>query len=298
MSTAGQSAWWQRFDHAMTCCNRNRNRNTGTGYGSSTEMRTIIRLVATCLLLALLPVANAAEPSTVLITGANRGLGFAFAQQYAARGWNVIATARNPEAAMALRELADKTGRVRIERLDATDPASVDNLGNRLGGMPIDLLLNNVGMLGTEPEQQLGSIDPTKFDTYMRVNALSTLLVSQRLLANVKASRQKKIAGMSAAVASFAAYPRTHHGLYYYKASKVALNMIMRNLALDTEPDGVTVVVLSPGVVNTYGVPMDERMRGMVDIDTSIAGMIKVLDEVKPVDTGKWYRYTGEVIDW
>lgn len=261
-------------------------------------MRTVVRFVATCLLLALLPAAHATESPTVLITGANRGLGFAFAQQYAARGWNVIATARNPEAAAGLRELAVKTGRVRIEKLDATDPASVDSLGTRLAGIPIDLLLNNVGMLGTEPEQQLGSLDPAKFDSYMRVNALSALLVSQRLLANVKASKQKKIAGMSAAVASFAAYPRTHHGLYYYKASKVALNMIMRNIALDTAPDGVTVIVLSPGVVNTYGVPMDEKMRGMVDIDTSIAGMIKVLDEVKPADTGKWYRYTGEVLGW
>jgi len=257
-----------------------------------------MRFVAVCLVLALFHSAQAADPPTVLITGANRGLGFAFAQQYATRGWNVIATARNPEAATALRELAEKTGRVRIEKLDATDPASVDSLGNRLGGTPIDLLLNNVGMLGTEPEQQLGSIDPAKFDTYMRVNALSALLVSQRLLANVKASKQKKIAGMSAGVASFAAYPRTHQGLYYYKASKVALNMIMRNLALDTAPDGVTVIVLSPGVVNTYGVPMDERMRGMVDIDTSIAGMIKVLDAVRPEDSGKWFRYTGEVIGW
>ena len=120
----------------------------------------------------------------------------------------------------------------------------------------------------------------------------------ERLLPNVRASKQKKIAGISALVASFAAYPRIHRGLYYYKASKVALNMIMRNLALDTEADGIAVAVLSPGVVNTYGVPMAEDMRGMVDIDTSVDGMIKVLDGLDVKGTGKWYRYTGDVIAW
>ena len=261
-------------------------------------MNLAIRLVTIGHLLLWSLVSHAADPPTVLITGANRGLGFAFAQKYAARGWNVIATARNPEAATDLKNLASKNSRVRIEQLDVTDPASVNALGQRLGSTPIDLLLNNAGMLGTEPEQQLGSIDPSRFDTYMRVNAFGALLVSERLLPNVRASKQKKIAGISAVVASFAAYPRIHRGLYYYKASKVALNMIMRNLALDTEADGVSVAVLSPGVVNTYGVPMAEDMRGMVDIDTSVDGMIKVLDGLDLKGTGKWYRYTGEVIAW
>ena len=74
--------------------------------------------------------------------------------------------------------------------------------------------------------------------------------------------------------------------------------MIMRNLALDTEADGISVVVLSPGVVNTYGTPMAEAMRGMVDIDTSVNGMIKVQDDLDAQGSGKWYRYNGEVIAW
>jgi len=256
------------------------------------------RFVAICLFLGCALASHAAEPPTVLITGANRGLGFAFTQKYVARGWNVIATARNPAAATDLKDLASKTSRLRIEQLDVTDPASVNALGERLGGTPIDILVNNAGMLGPEPEQQLGTLDASRFDTYMRVNAFGALLVSERLLPNVRSSKQKKIAGISAVVASFAAYPRIHRGLYYYKASKVALNMVMRNLALDTEADGISVAVLSPGVVNTYGVPMAEEMRGMVDIDTSVNGMIKVLDGLDLRGTGKWYRYTGEVIAW
>ena len=153
-------------------------------------------------------------------------------------------------------------------------------------------------MLGSEPEQQLGTLDASRFDTYMRVNALGALLVAERLLPNVRAGKQKKIAGISAVVASFAAYPRIHPGLYYYKASKAALNMLMRNLALDTERDGISVVVLSPGVVNTYGTKMAPDMPGMVNIDTSVDGMMKVLDGLDVKGSGKWYRYNGEVIAW
>jgi NAD(P)-dependent dehydrogenase (short-subunit alcohol dehydrogenase family) len=187
---------------------------------------------------------------------------------------------------------------IRLEKLDITDPKSVNALGERLGDTPIDVLLNNAGVLGREPEQTLGTLDPDRFDYYMRTNALGALLVSERLLPNVKASAQKKILGISALVASFAAYPRIHPGLYYYKASKVALNMILRNIALDTETDGVAVAVLSPGVVNTYGTEMSPDMPGLVDIDTSVDGMMRVIDDLTIEGSGEWYRYTGQLIDW
>ena len=246
----------------------------------------------------------AADVPTVLVTGANRGLGYAWTEKYAERGWNVVATARSPADATALQQLARKTGRVRIEMLDATDPKSVQRLSERLAGLPIDILINNVGMLGDEEEQRLGTLDAARFDDYMRVNALSALLVSEALLPNIRAGKQKKIAGISAVVASFAAYPRIHSGLYYYKASKVALNMILRNLAMDTRGDGIAVAVLSPGVVNTYGTEVNhdamspEMKRSMVDIDTSVGGMMKVMDGLTIEGSGVWYRFSGETISW
>ena len=188
--------------------------------------------------------------------------------------------------------------------LDATDPKSVQQLSERLAGLPIDILINNVGMLGDEQEQRLGTLDAARFDDYMRVNALSALLVSEALLPNIRAGKQKKIAGISAVVASFAAYPRIHSGLYYYKASKVALNMILRNLAMDTRGDGIAVAVLSPGVVNTYGTEVNhdamspEMKRSMVDIDTSVGGMMKVMDGLTIEGSGVWYRFSGETISW
>ncbi len=262
-------------------------------------VRKLLCLLAalTCLYAASMTPGFADDTATVLITGGNRGLGFTFTEKYAAQGWNVIATARRPAQAVALQQLAAENARVRIEQLDITDPASVDALGIRLKGVAIDVLLNNAGMIGDEPEQQLGSINPDRFDIFMRTNALGALLVSERLLSNVRASDQKKIVAISALAASFAQHPRIHHGLYFYKASKVALNMIMRNLAMDTAGDGILVSVLSPGVVDTAGNRMPD-MPGLVDIDTSINGMMQVIAELTPEQSGQWLRYTGKQIDW
>ena len=241
---------------------------------------------------------------TVVVTGANRGLGFVWAKLYAERGWQVIATARKPDQAADLIALAERTGTVRIEQLDVTDTDSINGLGKRLEGVPVDILINNIGKLGDEEGQRFGEIDPASLDNFMWVNAFSALLVTERLWENILAGEQKKVAGISARVASFDVYPRIHHGLYHYKASKVALNMIMRNIALEGEVDGVSAVVLSPGVVNTYGTPMEmegmspEMQAAMVDIDTSVGGMIKVMDDLTLEGSGKWYRFNGDIIPW
>lgn len=266
-------------------------------------MSTLLRIVllATALVASS---AQAAPTPTVVVTGANRGLGLEWTRQYAARGWQVIATARQPEDATALKQLARQSDRVQIEQLDATDANSVSALSQRLAGRPIDVLVNNVGMLGEEPEQKLGALGPERFDTYMRVNVLSALLVTQALLPNLRAGTHKKVAGISARVASFAAYPRIHSGLYYYKASKTALNMALRNLAMDLQGDGIAVTALSPGVVNTYGTEMNhdamspEMRASMADIESSVGGMIRVLDALTLEQSGRWYRFDGTQIDW
>src|SRR5262245_5057975 len=130
---------------------------------------------------------------TVLITGGNRGLGLEFARQYAASGWTVIATARDPEAAADLRELALDTRRVTIERLDVLDRDAIVALAKRYEGKPIDLLINNAGIGGDPALQSLGSFDYELFEEAMAVNVYGPLAVSEAFLANVAASRQKKI---------------------------------------------------------------------------------------------------------
>lgn len=241
---------------------------------------------------------------TVVITGANRGLGLEWARQYAERGWTVVATARRPADAAELKALAKAHAKVRVEELDATDPASIAAFTKRLGSLPVDVLVNNAGTIGDEAEQKLGQLDASKFDGYMRVNALSALLVTEAMLPALRAGKQKKVVGISARVASFAAYPRIHSGLYYYKASKTALNMILRNLAMDLRGDGIAVIALSPGVVNTYGTEMNhdamspEMRQSMTDIRTSVAGMMGVIDTLTIEGAGAWYRFDGTRIDW
>jgi len=138
----------------------------------------------------------------------------------------------------------------------------------------------------------------------MRVNALSALIVTEAMLPNLRAGKQKKVVGISARVASFAAYPRIHSGLYFYKASKTALNMILRNLAMDLQSDGIAVIALSPGVVNTYGTETNhdamspEMRQSMTDIDTSVGGMIRVVDGLTLEKSGNWYRFDGAAIPW
>lgn len=237
-------------------------------------------------------------PPTVLITGANRGLGLAWAEKYAARGWNVVTTARRPDAARALRSLAAAYPRVEVLPLDVTVIESIEALAGAIGDRPIDVIVNNAGMIGEEAGQRFRDLDPEQFDTFMRVNAMGPLLVTQRLLPNLLAGEQKKVAALSGRVSSFDVYPRIHPGLYYYKASKTALNMFVRNMAMDLKGEGVSAIVLSPGVVNTYGVPMSPSMPGLVDIDTSVDGMIEVLDRLDVEGSGRWYRYDGAIIPW
>src|SRR5262245_12375329 len=123
---------------------------------------TRIRIAIVCWTLLLSGLASAQTPAppdsgTVLVTGSNRGLGLEFAKQYAARGWTVIATVRNPEAAEELRALAASNARVAIEKLDLLDTAAIKALAVKYRGTPIDLVVNNAGVLGDLKKQTLGS---------------------------------------------------------------------------------------------------------------------------------------------
>jgi NAD(P)-dependent dehydrogenase (short-subunit alcohol dehydrogenase family) len=123
---------------------------------------------------------------TVLITGANRGLGFEFAQQYAADGWNVIATARKPEAANDLQMLAEEYPQVVIEQLDVRDLDMIDALAAKYVEQPIDVLLNNAGLSGNPmPGQIFKRLDYDLFDDFMETNAQGPLTMSEACLKNV-----------------------------------------------------------------------------------------------------------------
>jgi NAD(P)-dependent dehydrogenase (short-subunit alcohol dehydrogenase family) len=161
-------------------------------------MKTIAAVVA-CLLVAWgasTPI-GAQQPSTILITGSNRGLGLEFVKQYAAAGWNVIATARDVTGAKELRELVARYSRVTLEKLDLVDRAGIKALAAKYRGRPIDVLLNNGGLLGDMKAQQLGSLDYKQFEEVMAVNVYAPLAMAEAFQDSVAASTQKKIVSMT-----------------------------------------------------------------------------------------------------
>jgi NAD(P)-dependent dehydrogenase (short-subunit alcohol dehydrogenase family) len=224
-------------------------------------------------------------PQTVLVTGANRGLGLEFVRQLQARGETVIATAREPEAAAELRN----TG-ARVEALDVGDPASIEAFAGSLGEQPIDLLINNAGM-GVGGKSFVDE-DFNAVETYFRVNSLGPMRLTQRLLPNLRAGQGKRIAGLTSKMGSIA--DNTSGGAYGYRASKSALNMLNKSMSIDLRREGFTCVVLHPGWVAT-------DMGGAaapLAAPESVRGMLAVIDGLGPEDGGRFFDYLGAEIPW
>ena len=186
---------------------------------------------------------------TVLITGSNRGLGLELVKQYAAAGWTVIATARDPDRATELRMLAAADDRIRIERLDVRDTGAITALAARYRGTPIDVVLNNAGVLGDLDAQTLGSLDYAQFEEVMAVNVFAPLAVAEAFLDHVARSRQKTIVSLTSR-SGIISQPGWR-GPYFYRASKVGLNMVMRVLAEEVRDRGVIVALVSPPPTDT-----------------------------------------------
>lgn len=272
------------------------------------------RLTATFLgVLMLLGIAGpvqAAEPAadsytpTVLITGANRGLGLEFARQYAARGWKVIATARDPVAATELQALAADHDFITVERLDVTDFAQIDALAAKYKGQPVDVLLNNAGLSGSpSPQQLFQRLDYELFDAFMHTNALGPLKICETFLPNVQAGQLKRMVTVTSLGGSFSAPASNLRGTMLYRSSKAALNMLMVNVAAAVKKYGITVVLLNPGLVDTQGVltEMNDKMQmglDLVPIEQSIAGMINVIDRAPFEKSGAIYQWNGEPLGY
>jgi NAD(P)-dependent dehydrogenase (short-subunit alcohol dehydrogenase family) len=236
---------------------------------------------------------------TVLITGANRGIGFEFASQYAEKGWRVIAGARNPAGAQDLNGLAEEYSAVTIEQLDVSDPNSIDALAEKLNAQAIDVIVNNAGIFGEFSSQNFGSIDFDQFDTFMRTNALGPLKMCEAFVEHVARSQAKTMVSVTSQAGSFGLDSGGLPGMYFYKSSKAAQNMIMRNVAKDVKERGIVACVLSPGMVNTAGeIPPERRFPGLIEPPESIAGMIAVIEGLTQQDSGKFIRYTGEEQPW
>ena len=182
---------------------------------------------------------------TVFITGANRGIGLEFTRQYAANGWAVIATCRNP---IEPGELAKIPGNIEVHGLDVTDHRQVDRLAGELIGRPFDILINNAGVYGPRG-MTADNMDYGEFEAVLRTNVLAPLKVSTAFTKNVAAGKDKKLVTISSAMGSIAR--GGGGGEYIYRTSKAAVNMVMRCLSGDLASRGVIVAMFHPGWVQT-----------------------------------------------
>lgn len=257
-------------------------------FGGFTLCTAAFMLTAVCALTAstVFPAqANAAEPQpTVLITGANRGIGLELARQMDAKGYRVIATAREPDQAQALHAL-----KVRVEALDVTNADSVAALAKRLDGVAVDLLINNAGVGGQSGG--LSELDLDKFSRTFAVNSIGPMRVTQALLDNLAAGTGKKVIHISSIMASIES---SWGGSYDYRASKTALNMLNKSLAIELGKKGFVCVALHPGWVKT-------RMGGEsapVELPDSVRGLLGVIEGLETADNGRFYDYQGKELPW
>lgn len=198
--------------------------------------------------------ANAVGAAPVaLITGSDRGLGFALTQELVARGWRVIATCRTPDNATELKAFAATHPAVTVEKLDVADNAAIDALSAKLRGQPIDALINNAGITGELGARASAALDPEEFQRVLRVNTYAPLRLARALMPNIAASGQKKIISVSSAIGSLTLSPQymQYAPAYHYAISKAGLNMAMRMLATEVKPRGVLVGLVTPGMVDT-----------------------------------------------
>ena len=216
---------------------------------------------------------------TVLITGANRGIGLEFTRQYAADGWQVIATARRSSPEL------DALG-VRVEALDLSDADAVTTFAERIAD-PLDLFIANAGT--SEPKSPQTADDARAWQSMMMVNAIAPYLLGKALLPRM--AEGGKMVAISSGMGSIA---ENSGGWVPYRTSKAALNMAWNSLALEAKPRGVTAVVLSPGWVKT-------RMGGTgaeISAEESVRDMRALIDRLAIADTGKFLRRSGSEIAW
>ena len=242
------------------------------------------------------------ERPTVLITGSNRGIGFALVKHYSKDGWNVIATCRNPNQAEDLKTLSKNFSNIFIEEMDVTDFEEISTLAQKYQGYPIDVLVNNAGILGNVPKQSFGNLDYNLFQTVMAVNAFGPLKVAEAFADSVAISNQKKIVTMTSGLGSFAIMGNFDR-FFFYKMSKSAINMGVLTMNASLKSKGIIAALISPGMVDTK--LLDEsgyQGRNKISPEESVAGLVKIIAEIS-LDTMKKTRgrptnFDEKILPW
>jgi len=220
-----------------------------------------------------------------LVTGANRGIGLEFARKLSGRGERVVGTARRPERADELRE----TG-ARVEALDVGDDASVAALVRSLAGEALDVLVLSAAIGEAGPGvDHLVAADVLRT---LNVNAVGAVRMTVALLPNLRAGKRRTIVALSSGLASIER--NAEGGWIAYRMSKAALNMFMRSAASELSRDGFTCVVIDPGWVRTAMGGKDAPLT----TDASVEAMLRVIESLRPSDSGRFLDRRGRDVPW
>ena len=214
-----------------------------------------------------------------------------FVKQYLARGENVIGTCRDIEAAEALAQLSANNENLQLLKLDVANDESLMAFPAQLVNSPIDIFINNAGVYGPR-NSVFNNVDAENWLPVLRVNTIAPMLLTQRIIENLKQGEGKKLLYVTSKMGSID--DNNGGGSYVYRSSKAALNAVVKSIAVDLGGAGFDVAVLHPGWVRTdMGGP-----NGLIDTETSVVGMISVIDNLNSDNTGSFFNYDGTIIPW
>jgi len=231
--------------------------------------------------------------NTVLITGANRGIGLEFVRQYATDHWRVFACCRDPGAATALNDLAARhADQISIYPLNVVDHQHIEQLSHILAGETIDVLINNAGVYPSQQGDTFGTTDYGAWAYAFEVNTIAPLKMAEAFIHQISKSQRKMIITLTSKMGSIA--DNRGGGSYIYRSSKSAVNNVMKSLSIDLYPQRIIAVLLHPGWVRTdMGGP-----NGLISAQQSVTGMRQVIDQLTLEDSGQFYAYDGQIIPW
>ena len=227
--------------------------------------------------------------ATVLVTGASRGVGAELVKQYAAEGAEVIACVRDTAAAPGLEGVS---GNVRILQMDTGEPVSIMAAAKEVGAQPIDVLINNAGAVGGNPAKQvLDDLDLVEWHRTLNVNTIGPVYIAKEFKANLAASGDGKLLNVTSQLAA-STWP--FGGMYIYSTTKAALSKASQILALDWKEEPITVALVHPGWVRTdMGGPNAD-----ISAEESASGIRALVAGLTKADSGKFYKWNGEIHPW
>lgn len=227
--------------------------------------------------------------TTVLVTGASRGVGAELVKQYAAEGAEVIACVRDTAAAPGLEGVQ---GNVRILQMDTGEPVSIMAAAKEVGEQPIDVLINNAGAVGGDPAKQvLDDLDLVEWHRTLNVNTIGPVVIAKEFKANLAASGDGKLLNVTSQLAA-STWP--FGGMYIYSTTKAALSKASQILALDWKEQPITVALVHPGWVRTdMGGPNAD-----ISAEESASGIRALVAGLAKEDSGKFYKWNGEIHPW